>query len=421
MVKARWLKKIQFLLLCAVFVTWSGPAVEVAGNPLILDPGEAGPCDHERFSLDIQGHQTDIFIPIEESCGSWSNAPFPGLVFAHGFSMMGLTDGVADLEGHGDHLASWGYWVAMPALPDDAETRIGILRVVIDYLLLATDQPNSSLYKKIDPQRLAVAGYSLGGATALAASARDERIQTVVALDPVYHEGDYSGEGSPIWYPETEGKNITVPTGILGSPPSSCNAQADYAEIYDFVDAVHKAAYQVTSANHCDFLDPGNSYCALFCGGTTDASRTVIIQRFMTAWLNYYLQFRDEYFTIIYADGLAQDIAQNLISAEFVNQPRGFQGFGINQWILLTWELYDHPVLGGYNIYRRESGGVYPSQPYHQLGLTGSFVDSAVSPGEQKIYKICSYDQGGNQHQCAPEVIITAGESVPVLLPLIMR
>lgn len=188
--------------------------------------------------------------------------------------MMGFSDGVAEVEGHGEHLASWGYWLAIPALPDDAETRIDDYRSVIDFLLHATNQAISPVDQKIDPQRLAAAGYSLGGATALAASARDDRIQTAIALDPVYHEGGFSGEGDPIWNPEVEGIKIEIPTGVLGSPANSCNSQANYAEIYDFLGSVHKAAYQVTGASHCDLLDPANSYCALICGGTTDVART---------------------------------------------------------------------------------------------------------------------------------------------------
>jgi len=414
-----WFRSAILILPTLLLAIWAGPTAAFTGNVILPDPGEVGPCDYERLSLEIQGNQIAVFIPLEGSCDSWSSAPFPGLVFAHGFSMMGFSNGVADVAGHGEHLASWGYWVAIPALPDDAESRIEVLRLVIDHLLLASSQTNSPLYQKIDAQRLAVAGYSLGGATAMATSARDERVQTVVALDPVYHEGDFSGEGNPIWNPEVDGQAIKVPAGILGSPASSCNAQADYAEIYDFVGAGHKAAYQVTGASHCDFLDPGNSYCALFCGGTSDATRTALSQRYMTAWLNYYLLSKDEYFAVLFGDGLAQDIANNSISAEYANQPRGFQGFGTSKWVLLSWEVYDLPILDGYNIYRREPGGVYPSQPYRQVDLTGSHTDEAVSTGEQYGYKICSYDLGGNQHQCSAEIMITVGESEAVFLPVI--
>jgi pimeloyl-ACP methyl ester carboxylesterase len=243
MFQAGWQKRFKYIMLFAIFALWTVPSDKAAGKPMVLDPGEVGPCEVERISLGIHGNQTAVFLPVEGSCESWSKAPFPGLVFAHGFTMMGFSDGVAEIEGHGEHLASWGYWVAIPALPDDAKSRTAEYRSVIDFLLLATSQASSPFYQKIDPQRLAAAGYSLGGATALAASARDERIQTAIALDPVYHEGGFSGEGDPIWNPEVEGKKIEIPTGILGSPANSCNSHADYAEIYDFLGSMHKAAY----------------------------------------------------------------------------------------------------------------------------------------------------------------------------------
>ena len=269
-----------------------GMPIKVHDNQLVPDPGETGPCTVEKMHLEYDGLGLDFFSPVDGTCSSWSNAPYPGLVFAHGFSMMGLTDGVADLSGYGEHLASWGYWLALPALPDDAETRISDLRKVLDRLLLESNQISSPIYKKIDPDRIAASGYSLGGATALAAAARDERITAVVALDPVYHEGGFQGEGEPIWNPEIEGKDILIPTGIIGSPPSECNAQADYEDIFSYLGAQHAAAYLLVGASHCDFLDPGNSYCPIFCSGTLSPARTKMSQRYLTAWLNYYLMLR---------------------------------------------------------------------------------------------------------------------------------
>ncbi len=163
-----------------MLVVGIGRPLEPHENLLVPEPGEKGPCTVEELNIEFQGIETILFAPMEESCNSWIQSPFPGLIFAHGFSMMGLTDGVADVAGHGAHLASWGYWVAIPALPDDSETRIANLRIVLDQLLLESNQTSSPLFQKIDPGRIAVSGYSLGGATALAAAARDKRIEAVV-------------------------------------------------------------------------------------------------------------------------------------------------------------------------------------------------------------------------------------------------
>ena len=60
-------------------------------NLLVPEPGEKGPCTVEELNIEFQGIETILFAPMEESCTSWIQSPFPGLIFAHGFSMMGLT------------------------------------------------------------------------------------------------------------------------------------------------------------------------------------------------------------------------------------------------------------------------------------------------------------------------------------------
>ena len=51
-----------------------------------------------------------------------------------------------------------------------------------------------------------------------------------------------------------EGGFIKIPTGILCSPASSCNAQADYEVIFDSVGAMHNGEYLVVDASQCIFL-----------------------------------------------------------------------------------------------------------------------------------------------------------------------
>jgi len=421
MLAGKWIRSINSIFPLLIIIIFS------SGSPhpnqeewQLLDPAQSGPCNIQTLNLELDGIETRIFLPLTGSCDSWRKAPYPGLVFAHGFTMMGFNDGIAEVVGHGEHLASWGYWTAIPALPDDAESRVAGLRTVLDQILLLADEPSSSVYKKIDPQSVASGGYSLGGATALAIAARDDRIKGVVALDPVYHEGGFEGEGEPVWDPEKEGASILVPSGILGSPPSSCNSDSDYGEIFNFLAAPHRAAYRVVGASHCDFLDPGNSYCSLFCGGSTSPARTEISQRYMTAWLNYYLMLKEDFYPVIFGDGHDQDVSAGLVASQIVTRVQNFDGVGIGQNIFLTWDQYDHPIVAGYNLYRRQPGGDFPAQPDVQLGKIGSFVDKGLLPGQQYEYLVCSYDQGGYQHQCSEVVSITAGEGIGFFIPLLI-
>lgn len=314
--------------------------------------------------------------------------------------MFGLSDGVAENAGNGEHLASWGYVVAIPSLPDDFETRTAGLQDVLDWLAAQAGAPGSFLYGKIDPGRLATAGYSTGGSTALAAAARDTRVQAVVALDPVNHEGTFGQEGAEIWDPQAEGPLIRVPAGVLGAPPSSCNAQSDYIDIFPRIGATHKAAYRLAGATHCDFPDPGSSFCGLTCGSASP-DRRQLSQKYMTAWFNYYLLGKTGYYAYLYGDQAAQDAADNKVSAQVETAPHGLTGSASAGAVELRWQAYAHPEVAGYQLYRHLPGENFPATPYAQLGVVSAYTDTQVQPGQTYFYALRSCDPAGNLHATA--------------------
>jgi dienelactone hydrolase len=398
-------------------------AVHTARSQTATDPGLLGPCAVISQTVTVSSTvQTFIYYPSASQCSVGPSAPYPGIAFAHGFSMFGFSDGAKENTGNGEHLASWGYVVAIPKLSDGAETRIAETVAVLNYLETQASTPGSFLYQKVDVTRLATAGHSLGGATALAMAARDSRIKAVAALDPVYHEGDFGGEGDPVWHPEAEGPNITAPTGILGAPPSSCNAQSDYTDIYPLVGATHKASFLIGGASHCDFADPGNTFCSFTCG-STDPSRTRLSQKYMTAWFNYYLHFNPEYYAYLYGANADSDVASGLITREVSTAPRGLTATGFTGTVTLQWTLYDHPIISGYNIYRRQSGESYSETPLAHIGPSAVYLDTDVVGDQVYSYTLRSYDPAGNLHQLSSEVsaVPKPGEPLRVYLPLILR
>jgi len=399
-------------------------AVHTARSQTATDPGLPGPCAVISQTVTVSSTvQTFIYYPSASQCSVGPSAPYPGIAFAHGFSMFGFSDGAKENTGNGEHLASWGYVVAIPKLSDSAETRIAQTVAVLNYLETQASTPGSFLYQKVDVTRLAMAGHSLGGATALAVAARDARVKAVVALDPVYHEGTFGQEGDPIWHPEAEGPNITVPTGILGAPPSSCNAQSDYTDIYPLVGAMHKASFLIAGASHCVFTDPGSLYCSSFCTGTTDSQNTQLSQKYMTAWFNYYLHVSTGYYAYLYGANADSDVASGLITREVSTAPRGLTATGLTGTVKLLWTLYDHPVVAGYNIYRRRPGESYSETPLTHIGPSAAYLDTDVVGDQVYSYTLCSYDPAGSLHQLSSEVsaIPKPGEPLRVYLPLILR
>jgi pimeloyl-ACP methyl ester carboxylesterase len=368
--------------------------------------------------------ETHIHYPDDEQCIAGLAAPYPGLAFAHGFSMFGLTNGAEDNAGHGEHLASWGYVVAIPVLPDEVEGRIANLDDVLSYLEVATGEPSSFLHGLVDVDRLGVVGHSFGGASVLALAATDPRVDAVVALDPVYHQGGPGAEPE-IWDHDVEGPMIAAPTTILGGPSSDCNSASDYVEIYPFVGSTHKAQYFVSGASHCDFTAPGNDFCYLVCGGSDDQSdlRTQLVQKYMTAWLNYYLQYDTDSFDYLYGQEANSDITTGLIERQMDTAPRDVQASGRAEAVLLEWTPYDHPMISGYYAYRRRAGEEYPDVPQIEAGLTGNHEDEGLAVGETYYYVLCCHDEVGQEHQRSPEVgaATFADLSESLYIPLVTR
>jgi dienelactone hydrolase len=328
--------------------------------------------------------------------------------------MFGLSDGASENADHGAHLATWGYVTAIPQLPDDTQERLTAVQEVLTYLENANNLPESFIYRRIDLDRLAAVGHSLGGTTALALAARDSRPKAVVALDPVYHaHGGTGQEEEQVWDPAAEAPDIAVPTCILGAPPQDCNSQADYADIYPLVGSIHKASLLIVGGSHCDFADPGSSFCGLFCGISPDADRTQLVQKLMVAWLNYYLRTDTDYYTHIYGEESDADIAAGRIERDVSTAPRNLTAEGLGEAITLDWDLYDHAIVAGYNVYRSTASGSYSADPSAQVGPVSSYTDPDVEAGERTFYTMRSRDPAGNEHQVSDEV-----SAVPDVPPL---
>lgn len=171
---------------------------------------------YQRASLidgAIRDHETFIWYPAKLESGQMrerdgnagaaadrSGAPYPLIVWSHGLNSTALQSTI--LIGH---LVSHGFVVVGPAhisdcLPESLAAQTGSVRRLCASIGAAQriDQERSSdlvdmldavirdrsLSDLVNTERIAAAGYSQGGLSALELAARDKRIKAVLALAP---------------------------------------------------------------------------------------------------------------------------------------------------------------------------------------------------------------------------------------------
>ena len=142
-----------------------------------------------------------------------SPGPFPLIVFSHGLT--------GTPERHTELSSAWaraGYVVAMPAFPltnaavPDASTNAGDVKnqpgdvsFVIDRMIAANRDSTSPVFSRILPDRIGIAGHSLGAATTYAVAqndcCRDDRVDAVMIMSGVRLvnlDGDHLDRMPPI-------------------------------------------------------------------------------------------------------------------------------------------------------------------------------------------------------------------------------
>ncbi len=354
------------------------------------DPGLAGPYPVAQFNFTLTGTGATVFYPGTGGVVA-AGGPFPGLVLGHGFARSRGAH-----AGNGAFFASHGFIVVTVDFPNplapDYTAWAAKISAALDWLEAQNADPASSFWGQVATDRFGVLGHSAGGMATWVAAGQDTRIRAIMPLDPVPASGaDLSALGA----------GLTMPAAWSAAPASSCNASASYVTLYPLTVAAQKAQYVAAGATHCDFEDPTDFTCTLFCGSASSARRQVI-RRYVVAWLRYYLRAEANYFHYVHGDGLVDDLAAGRLDSQLTQRNTEPQGAtaaatALGGAVQLAWQPYPVLPLAGYNLYRRPLAA--PTfEPLAQTGMFGSYDDAGLPAGTYE-YALAVRDTLGNEQQ----------------------
>jgi predicted dienelactone hydrolase len=189
-----------------------------------------------------------IYFPTDTSQGT-----FGALAISPGF-----TASQSSIAWYGPRIASQGFVVFTidtNSRFDQPDSRGQQLQAALNYL---TQQ--SSVRTRIDPNRLAVAGHSMGGGGSLAAANANPNLQAAIPLQG--------------WHSDKTWQGVRVPTLVVGGQNDTIASVTSHSEpFYNSIPASSEKAYlELRGASHFAATSPNTT-----------------IARFMIAWLKRFV------------------------------------------------------------------------------------------------------------------------------------
>jgi MYXO-CTERM domain-containing protein len=230
----------------------------------MADYGQAGPEKFATSNIDAG----KLVVPAGQG-------PYPLIVATHGFSAS------ADNQvGWGEHLASHGYVVVVPSLPNSLSPDPPKNADIIAGLAKTYGDPStaSPAKGKADGTRVGLLGHSAGGLASTLASAKMKPRATVL-FDPV--DRDDLGKAA---MPSLCGAVLEI-----FAEPGSCNANANWIP-FKSASVGPLVLFNVVGSTHCDGENNARGLCGPFCGGAADGKRQSIYARYATAFFAAHLK-----------------------------------------------------------------------------------------------------------------------------------
>ena len=268
----------------ALTVDMASPAIDAApdgGSTTARDPALDGDATVTTSMATIPGAVAGRMLQATIYTPSTAGAR-PVVVISPGFQMQ-RTQYVS----YARHLATWGFVVVLTDYAGGS--------LFPNHTTIATDVPAVITWAlaqtalAIDPQKVAVAGHSLGGKISVFAASLDSRIKAVVAWDPV-------DSSSPSVAPEKM-TGLSTAIAVIGETTNGSGGGMPCAPTADNYVAFYAAApapaiaVTVVGADHMDWVDDPSCGVCGFCGpGSAPAERArVVTRRLDVAWLRRYL------------------------------------------------------------------------------------------------------------------------------------
>ncbi len=268
-----------FMLLALLFAACSTSVTNRTGDPniSIASLSADGPYAVRAYtSFPEVGEFADatIYYPLD------AETPVGGVAVSPGFTELQRA-----INWWGPRLASHGFAVLILDTNeprDSPELRAEALISAVRLLKAENSRPDSPLNGRIDVNKMAIMGHSMGGGgTLIAANNYSDEIQAAIPFTPWQPEGDFS--------------QITVPTLVIAGAADRIAAVSDHAwpHYQSLPHSTTRVYLEVAGGNH--FL------------ANSSGPDLSTIGRYGIAWLKLYLDGDERYRDFIYGEAQKVD------------------------------------------------------------------------------------------------------------------
>lgn len=217
---------------------------------------------------------------------------FGGVAIAPGF-----TETRENIDWWGDHLASHGFAVLILDTNqprDDPAMRAEALMAAVQVIRGENSRMGSALRGKIETDRMAIMGHSMGGGgTLLAANAHGDQLKAAIPFTP--------------WLPDADFNNVAVPTLLIAGETDNIAKVSEHAwpHFQTLPDSIPRIYLEIRDGNH------------FIANSTVDNERMNpnidvydLVGSMSVAWLKLFVDEDERYREIVFGEMQDADMAR---------------------------------------------------------------------------------------------------------------